>query len=50
MPIIQQAKVPYINISGKSVEIPTRIARDKMNYIFQLSQPTTTWSPRMARS
>jgi branched-chain amino acid transport system substrate-binding protein len=41
LPIIQQSRVPYINIAGKSVEIPTRIARDKLDYVFQLS-PTNT--------
>lgn len=41
LPIIQQSGVPYINIAGKSVEIPTRIARDNLDYVFQLS-PTNT--------
>lgn len=37
IPVAQEAKVPLVNTVGKAVSIPEKIAKDKMNYIFQLS-------------
>jgi len=46
MPLLQQAKVPTLDTSGRAASIPEKIAADKMDYMFQVSPTNADFVPQ----